>query len=132
MGIFNQDLEPNYNQSVTKGKRGITGPQGPPGPPGPPGPAGTAGPIGLTDPRGATGRTGPTGLTGPCGAAGASGTGFNLTSDGNYDMTNKKLTNMAEGTASSDAVTKNQLDTAVGNKHGNDQYIDHYCYCYLQ
>ena len=32
MGIFNQ--QPNYNQSYTKEKRGITGPQGPPGPPG--------------------------------------------------------------------------------------------------
>ena len=31
---------------------------------------------------------------------------------------------MAEGTTSSDAITKNQLDTAVGNKHGNDQNID--------
>ena len=39
-------------------------------------------------------------------------------------MTNKKLRNMAKETASSDAVTKNQLDTAVGNKHGNDQNID--------
>ena len=58
------------------------------------------------------------------GAPGAPGIGFNLTSDGNYDMTNKKLTNMARGTASSDAVTKNQLDTAVGNKHSTDQNID--------
>ena len=31
---------------------------------------------------------------------------------------------MAKGTASSDAITKNQLDTAVGNKHGTDQNID--------
>ena len=83
MGIFNQ--QPNYNQSYSKGKRGITGSQGPPGPP---------------------------------------GTGFILTSDGNYDMTNKKPTNMAKGTASSDAITKNQLDTAVGNKHSTDQNID--------
>ena len=113
MGIFNQ--QPNYNQSYTKGKRGITGPQGPPGPPGPSGAQGNQGP------KGDQGATGP---TGPKGATGASGTGFNLTSDGNYDMTNKKLTNMARGTASSDAVTKNQLDTAVGNKHSTDQNID--------
>jgi len=73
MGIFNQ--QPNYNQSLTKRKRG---PQGPPGPPG---------------------------------ATGASGTGCRLTADGNYDMVNKKLANMAKGTDSSDAVTKNQLDT---------------------
>ena len=31
---------------------------------------------------------------------------------------------MAEGASSSDAITKNQLDTAVGNKHGTDQNID--------
>ena len=31
---------------------------------------------------------------------------------------------MAEGTASSDAITKNQLDTALINKHDNDQNID--------
>ena len=39
-------------------------------------------------------------------------------------MVNKKLANVAEGTASSDAITKNQLDTAVGNKHGNEQNTD--------
>ena len=38
---------------------------------------------------------------------GPPGIGFNVTSDRNYDMSNKKLTNMAKGTASSDAVTKN-------------------------
>ena len=101
MGIFNQ--QPNYNQSFTKGKRG---------PPGPPGPTSAAGP---------TGPTGPTNVRGP---TGASGTGVNLTLDGNYDMVNKKLANMAEGTASTDAIAKNQLDTAVGNKHGNDQNMN--------
>ena len=30
---------------------------------------------------------------------GAPGIGFNLTSDGNYDMLNKKPTNVSEGTA---------------------------------
>ena len=40
------------------------------------------------------------------GVQGPPGIGFNLTSDGNYDMTNKKLTNMAKRTAFSDAVTK--------------------------
>ena len=107
MGIFNQ--QPNYNQSYSKGKRSITGPQGPPGPAGP---------------TGAQGIPGPRGPTGPTGPAGASGTGLNLTSDGNYNMSNKKLTNMAKGTASNDAVIKNQLDTAVGNKHSTDQNID--------
>ena len=44
-------------------------------------------------------------------APGAPGTGFNLTADGNYHMVNKKRTNVAKGTASSDAITKIQLDT---------------------
>ena len=70
------------------------------------------------------GTTGPQGPTGPAGPAGASGTGFNLTADGNYDMVNKKLANVAEGTTSNDAITKNQLHTAIGNKHGNDQNVD--------
>ena len=92
MGIFNQ--QPNYNQSFTKGKSGITGPQGPPG---------------L---RGATGPTGPRCPTG------ASGTGFNLTSDRNYDIANKKLTSVAKGTASSDAVTIQRLDTKLSLSGG--------------
>ena len=107
MGIFNQ--QPNYNQSYTKGKRGITGPQGPPGPPGP------SGAQGNQVPKGDQGATGP---TGPKGATGASGTGFNLTSDGNYDMTNKKLTSVAKGINSSDAVTKQQLDTKLSLSGG--------------
>ena len=98
MGIFNQQT--NYNQSYSKGKRRINGPQGPPGPPGPTGAQGVPGP------------------TGPKGATGASGTGFNLTSDGNYDMTNKKLTSVAKGITSSDAVTKQQLDTKLSLSGG--------------
>ena len=43
--------------------------------------------TGVRGPRGFTGATGPIGPTGP---RGASGTGFNLTSHGNYDMTSKK------------------------------------------
>ena len=107
MGIFNQ--QPNYNQSYSKGKRGITGPQGPPGPPGP------AGAQGVPGPAGAQGATGP---TGPKGATGASGTGFNLTQQGDYDMTNKKLTNMAEGSDTNDAVRKSQLDTKLSLSGG--------------
>ena len=98
MGIFNH--QPNYNQSYTKEKRGITGPQGPPGPPGPAGAQGVPGP------------------TGPKGATGASGTGFNLTSDGNYDMTNKKLTMVAKGTDTNDVVIKQQLDTKLSLSGG--------------
>ena len=39
-------------------------------------------------------------------------------------MVNKKLVNVAKGTASSDAITKYQLDTALIDKHDNDQNID--------
>ena len=116
MGIFNQ--QPNYNQSYTKEKRGITGPQGPPGPPGPAGAQGNQGPKGDQSIQGPKGDQGATGPTGPKGATGASGTGFNLTSDGNYDISNKKLTSVAKGTASNNAVTKNQLDTKLSLSGG--------------
>jgi len=108
MGIFNQ--QPNYNQS--KGKRGITGPQGPPGPQGIPGPTGPSSAQGIPGP------TGPTGPRGPTGPHGATGLGFNHTADGNFDMSNKKLTSVAKRTDSSDAVTKNQLDTKLSLSGG--------------
>ena len=107
MGIFNQ--QPNYNQSYSKEKRGITGPKGAQGIPGP------AGAQGIQGPKCDQGPKGDQGLKG---ATGASGTGFNLTSDGNYDMTNKKLTSVAKGTASSDAVIKSQLDTKLSLSGG--------------
>ena len=50
------------------------------------------------------------------GIQGSPGVGFSLTSDGNYDIKNKKLKNVGEGVASSDAVTKHQLDTAINSK----------------
>ena len=40
------------------------------------------------------------------GIQGAPGVGFNLTADGNYDMTGKKLTNVGTPTDNSDAATK--------------------------
>ena len=104
MGIFNQ--QPNYNQSYSKEKGGITGPQGPTGPPGPKGAQGIPGPTGAQ------------GIPGPTGPKGASGTGFNLASDGNCDMASKKLTSVPKGTASSDAVTKQQLDTKLSLSGG--------------
>ena len=48
----------------------------------------------------------------------------NLTADGNYDMVDKKLTNAKEGNNKNDVITKNQLDTAMVNKHDNNQKID--------
>ena len=39
---------------------------------------------------------------------GIPGVGFKLTTDGNYDMKNKKLTNLKPGTDDSDVLTKKQ------------------------
>ena len=39
-------------------------------------------------------------------------------------MVNKKLANVAEGTAFSDAIKKNQLDTAMIGNHDNNQNTD--------
>ena len=95
MGIFNQ--QPNYNQSYSKGKRGITDPQGPPGPPSP------AGAQGNQGPKGDLGNQGPKGDQGP------KGVGFSLTSRGDYNMLGKQIKGMAEGTSFTDAVRKSQL-----------------------
>ena len=46
---------------------------------------------------------------------------FNLTQNGNYDWNDKKLTNIAEGTVSKDAITKHQLDTAMIDQRDNNQ-----------
>ena len=66
--------------------------------------------------KGKRGITGPQGPPGPPGPKGASGTGFNLTSDRNYDMQNKKLVNVAEGTNSNDVVNKKQMDDELAKK----------------
>ena len=113
MGIFNQ--QPNYNQSYSKGKRGITGPQGPPGPPGPAGAQGNQGPKGdqgIQGPKGDQGNQGPKGDQGP------KGVGFSLTSRGDYNMLGKQIKGMAEGTSFTDAVRKSQLDTKLSLSGG--------------
>ena len=43
-------------------------------------------------------------------------------------MDNKKLTNVARGTDFSDAITKHQLDTAMIDKHDNNQNIALQCH----
>ena len=45
------------------------------------------------------------------GKDGLPGVGFKLTSAGDFDLQKKRLTNVAEGTGNSDAVTKHQVDT---------------------
>ena len=44
------------------------------------------------------------------GIQGAPGVGFSLTADGNYDMNNKKLTNVGAPSANTDAATKKYVD----------------------
>ena len=48
------------------------------------------------------------------GVQGAPGVGFNLTSDGNYDMVGKKLTNVGAPTSDTDSATKKYVDTNSG------------------
>ena len=51
------------------------------------------------------------------GQRGPPGPGFKLTSDGNYDIDNKKLTNVATPTTNADAATKKYIDDHVTNVH---------------
>ena len=50
---------------------------------------------------------------------GLPGVGFKLTDTGDYDMQNKKLTNVKSGTDSNDAVNKSQLDASTNLLHGS-------------
>ena len=45
------------------------------------------------------------------GKDGLPGVGFKLTPSGDFDLQRKRLTNVAEGTENSDAVTKHQVNT---------------------
>ena len=57
------------------------------------------------------------GASGASGQRGPPGVGFKLTSDGNYDIDNKKLTNVATPTTNADAATKKYIDDHIGNVH---------------
>ena len=48
------------------------------------------------------------------GIQGAPGVGFSLTANGNYDMNKKKLTNVGEPSANTDAATKKYVDDNSG------------------
>ena len=50
---------------------------------------------------------------GKIGTRGLPGIGFKLDSDNNYDMQNKKLVNVKQGTNNNDVVTKRQLDSEI-------------------
>ena len=60
------------------------------------------------------------------GIQGSPGVGFSLTSDGRYDMKNKKLKNVGEGSETSDAVTKHQLETEINSKINTSLSLNNY------
>ena len=58
------------------------------------------------------------GIKGDKGDKGDDGDGYHLTSDGDYDLQNKKLVNVKNGVNRSDVVTKSQLDAQTSLLHG--------------
>ena len=59
--------------------------------------------------------------SGQIGQRGLPGVGFKLDSNGNYDLENKKLTNVKNGDANNDVMIKSQIEGYVSNK---TQYLD--------
>ena len=112
MGIFNEHSSTSSDTS-SSGVPGPPGPRGPSGPTGPQGPRGVQGPSGARGPAGVQGTPGVRGVQGP---SGAQGVGFKLNSDGNYDMENKKLTNVKNGDSDNDVMVKSQIEGYVENK----------------
>ena len=58
------------------------------------------------------------------GLQGAPGVGFNLTSDGNYDMNGKKLTNVGNPTDDKDAASKKYVDDNSGGGKTSSLTVD--------
>ena len=56
---------------------------------------------------------------GPPGPAGKDGTGFELTDKGNYDIDGKRLTDVSQPVAGTDAATKAYVDEKTGRHTGN-------------
>ena len=50
------------------------------------------------------------------GPQGLPGVGFKLTSSGDFDLENKRLTNVAEAVGNDDAVTKHQIEVGLSTK----------------
>ena len=78
----------------------------------------TSGGVGERGPRGFPGPNGDKGEKGDKGDKGDTGNWYKLTSDGNYDMQNKKLINVNPGTNAKDVINKSQLDTKTGLLQG--------------
>ena len=58
------------------------------------------------------------------GKDGLPGVGFKLTSAGDFDLQRKRLTNVAEGTGNSDAITKHQVDTLATQLRADSLQVD--------
>ena len=58
------------------------------------------------------------------GKDGLPGVGFKLTPSGDFDLQRKRLTNVAEGTTNSDAVTKHQVDTLKNQLRADSLQVD--------
>ena len=61
------------------------------------------------------------GQIGQRGQRGLPGVGFKLDANGNYDIENKKLTNVQNGDMDHDVMVKSQIEGYVSNK---TQYLD--------
>ena len=66
---------------------------------------------------------GPVGPPGPPGLKGPPGPGFKLTRDGNFNINNKRLTNMGAPTDDDDATTKEYVDDELNSKIANSQIM---------
>ena len=55
------------------------------------------------------------------GQQGPPGVGYKLDANGNYDIENKKLTNVKNGNADNDVMVKSQIEGYVSNK---TQYLN--------
>ena len=58
------------------------------------------------------------------GKDGLPGVGFKLTPSGDFDLQKKRLTNVAEGTTNSDAITKHQVDTLKNQLRADSLQVD--------
>ena len=58
------------------------------------------------------------------GKDGLPGVGFKLTPSGDFDLQSKRLTNVAEGTTNSDAITKHQVDTLATQLRADSLQVD--------
>ena len=61
------------------------------------------------------------GTQGPQGPKGPPGDGYKLDANGNYDIQNKKLTNVKNGDSNNDVMVKSQIEGYLSNK---TQYLN--------